>query len=89
MSGVLASLVKRSRHIPATWWGKVSYRALSMTYETQKLLCPLCGHELEEAEYLGSALMERFDWYLLRSCWTPLVEDGREVWVLKDKGGSG
>lgn len=86
MSVTLECENKRARHIPATWWGKLSYRQLSVTYEVREALCPLCGHELVEAEYLGSQLEGRFDWYYLRDCWMPLVEDGREVWVVSGKG---
>jgi len=89
MSVVLSLLKGRSRHIPATWWGLVSYRNLSMTYENHDSVCPLCGSPLRKAEYLGDRLDQRFDWYVLKTCWMPLVEDGREVWVVKDKGGTG
>lgn len=87
MSIILASKNGRVRHIPATWWGLCSYRALSMTYEVRESLCPLCGKKLEEAEYLGSKLESRFDWYKLKSCWMPLVEDGLEVWKIKGDSG--
>jgi hypothetical protein len=87
MSVILASKNGCVRHIPATWWGKCSYRQLSVTYETRKALCPLCGSELEDAEYLGSQLDSRFDWYHLKDCWMPLEEDGRVVWVVKGESG--
>lgn len=87
MSVVLTSPLKRSRHIPATWWGKCSYARLTVTYESRKSLCPLCGSELVEAEYFGSKLFERFDWCLLRECWMPAVEDGLEVWKIKGDSG--
>jgi hypothetical protein len=89
MSVVLAPLRSRVRHIPASWWGLVSYRNLSMTYEHVDSVCPWCGSPLHKAEYSGNRLDQRFDSYNLTTCWMPLVEDGRVVWHISDKGDSG
>jgi hypothetical protein len=88
---VLASKGRKIRHIPATWWGKLSYRQLSLTYEVQKAVCPWCGHELVEARYVGSAVIQldsrKSDFK--RCFWMPLMENGVRVWVVSDRGESG
>lgn len=88
MSQVLAVNTVRSRHVVVTWFGNCSYRRLKVTYEVRKMVCPLCLHELEDGRYFGSKVfaLDRNACDYVRDSWLPLVEDGREVWVVSDKG---
>ena len=49
---ILACAVK-SRVRGFVWFGSLSYRRLHITYESRKVLCPLCKHDLEPARYFG------------------------------------
>jgi hypothetical protein len=76
--------VVKSRVRGFVWFGSLSYRRLHITYESRKLLCPLCRHELEPARYYGSMV---FQYNTLKSdyttnFWAPLFENGECVWVL-------
>src|SRR4030065_390155 len=53
MSQVLAVKPVRSRRVVVTWFGNCSYRELKVTYEVRKMVCPLCGHDLEDGDYSG------------------------------------
>jgi hypothetical protein len=91
MSVVLVSKRRKSRHIPATYWGKCSYRELCLTYEVRKAVCEWCKHELVEARYVGSKVIQldsrKSDFKA--HFWMPLMENGVRVWVVCDKGESG
>ena len=88
MSEVLLSNAVRSRHVVVTWFGNCSYRRLKVTYEIRKMVCPLCQHDLEDGLYFGDKVFAKdknaSDY--VRDSWLPLLEDGREVWVVKDEG---
>jgi hypothetical protein len=80
---ISASLV-RSRVRGFVWFGTLSYRRLHITYESRRLLCPLCKHELEPARYFGSEVFQhnpmKTDYKT--NFWMPLKENGEIVWVL-------
>lgn len=83
-----SSVVRKSRHSVIFWWGNCSYSRLKVTYEVRKMLCPLCQHELQDGEYTGNKVFakDRKALDYVRDSWMPLVEDGREVWVVKNSG---
>jgi hypothetical protein len=66
------------------WWGTLSYRKLKVTIEKRVQLCPLCQHELVEAEYLGKQVINtvRGSYGYVRDCWMPEKEDGLDVWKI-------
>jgi hypothetical protein len=80
---ISVSLVK-SRVRGFVWFGSLSYRRLHITYESRKLLCPLCKHELEPARYYGTEVFQhdpmKSDYKT--NFWMPLRENGEVVWVL-------
>jgi hypothetical protein len=84
MSQALIVVSARSRHVVVTWWGSCSYRRLKVTYEVRKMCCPLCLHELEDANYFGSKVFskDRNALDYVRDGWLPLREDGLVVWVV-------
>jgi len=80
MSVVL--IVKKKHSRTGVWFGRVSYRKMKMTYEKKAVVCPLCGHELEDARYFGSAVIQtdsRKPDYRVKF-WMPLKEGGVVVW---------
>jgi hypothetical protein len=84
MSVILSVNTAKTRNVVVTWFGNCSYRRLKVTYEVHKMLCPLCQHDLEDGLYFGSKVFAKdknaSDY--VSSSWLPLVEDGREVWVV-------
>lgn len=88
MSQVLLVNAKRSRHVVVTWFGICSYRRLKVTYEVRKMVCPWCLHDLEDGYYFGDKVFAKdpsaSDY--VRDSWLPLLEDGREVWVVSQRG---
>jgi hypothetical protein len=66
------------------WFGSLSYRRLHITYESRKLLCPLCKHELEPARYFGSKVfqhnLQKSDYKA--NFWGSLCENDECVWYL-------
>ncbi len=84
MSQVLFANVVKRRHVVVTWFGNCSYRELKVTYEVRKMLCPLCGHDLEDGVYTGSKVFakDKKSADYVRDGWLPLVEDGRVVWSM-------
>ncbi len=88
MSELITIKAHRNRHVVVTWFGNCSYRRLKVTYEVRKIVCPLCLHELEDAQYLGSKVfaLDRHAIDYVRDSWMPLFEDGHEVWLISDKG---
>ena len=80
---ISASALK-SRVRGFVWFGSLSYRRLHITYESRKLLCPLCKHELEPARYVGSAVFQhnpmKSDYKA--NFWMPFKENGEVVWFL-------
>jgi hypothetical protein len=79
----ISACVVKSRVRGFVWFGSLSYRRLHITYESRKLLCPLCKQELEPARYYGS---EVFQHNPLKSdyktnFWMPLKENGEVVWL--------
>jgi hypothetical protein len=66
------------------WFGALSYRRLQITYESRKLLCPLCKHELEPARYFGSKVFQhnpmKSDYKT--NFWASIIENGECVWLL-------
>jgi hypothetical protein len=80
----ISSCVVRSRVRGFVWFGSLSYRCLHITYESLKLLCPLCKHELEPARYFGSKVFQhdpmKSDYKT--NFWMPLKENGEVVWVV-------
>jgi hypothetical protein len=76
--------VVKSRVRGFVWFGSLSYRRLHITYESHKLLCPLCKHELESARYFGSKVFQhdpmKSDYKT--NFWMPLKEKGETVWLL-------
>ncbi len=86
MSAVV-SLVKKKHSRTGVWFGRLSYRKMKITYEKVAIVCPWCGHELEEACYFGSAIIQtdsRKPDYIAKF-WMPLKEDGLVVWQLSPK----
>jgi hypothetical protein len=85
---VIVPLTKKCRSHTITWFGRVSYRKMKMTYEKMTVCCPLCGHELEDASYFGSAIIQtnchKSDYRA--KFWMPLKEDGVVVWQLSGGG---
>ena len=86
-SEVLVVKVVRRRHGVVTWFGNCSYRKLKVTYETRKMLCPFCGNELEDGDYLGCKIFakDRHASDYVRDSWLPLFEDGVKVWSVLPK----
>lgn len=80
----ISACVVKSRVRGFVWFGSLSYRRLHITYESRKLLCPLCKHELESARYFGSEVFQhdpmKSDYKT--NFWTPLHEHGECVWYL-------
>ena len=78
----------RRRHVVVWWWGNCSYRRLKVTYEVRKMLCPHCGHELEDGNYYGTEVFatDKNASDYVRDRWMPLLEDGLEVWVAHPEG---
>lgn len=80
---ISACLVK-SRVRGFIWFGSLSYRRLHITYESRKLLCPLCRQELVPARYFGSKIFQHdpmksdYKANFLAS----LNENGECVWLL-------
>jgi hypothetical protein len=76
--------VVKSRVRGFVWFGSLSYRRLHVTYESRKLLCPLCKHELEPARYFGLKVFQhnsmKSDY--VANFWSPLEENGEVVWFL-------
>lgn len=74
--------VVKSRVRGFVWFGSLSYRRLHITYESRKLLCPLCKHELEPARYFGSEVFQhdtmKRDYKT--NFWMPFKENGEIVW---------
>jgi hypothetical protein len=89
MSILLKNIVKKRKR-SVVWFGRVSYRKMKMTYEKKEVCCPYCGHELEDARYFGSALIQldpkKLDYRI--KMWMPLCEDGQVVWVISPKSHS-
>ncbi len=88
---VIVALVKKKHSRTGVWFGRVSYRMMKMTYEKMAVVCPLCGHELEDARYFGSAVIQidsRKPDYMPKF-WMPLREDGIVVWQVSPKRGWG
>jgi hypothetical protein len=85
---VIVPLLKKCRSHTITWFGRVSYRKMKMTYEKITVCCPLCGHELEDAYYFGSAIIQtdchKSDYRA--KFWMPLKEEGVVVWQLSGGG---
>ncbi len=80
----VVSLVRKKHTRTGVWFGSVSYRKMKITYEKVAVCCPLCGHELEDARYLGSAIIQldpRKPDYRSKF-WMPLKEDEVVVWQL-------
>jgi hypothetical protein len=83
---VVLPLVRKKHSRTGVWFGRLSYRKMKMTYEKKAVVCPLCGHELENAQYFGSAVIQT------NSCkpdyiakfWMPLKENGAVVWQLSN-----
>jgi hypothetical protein len=79
------TLKKRTRSV--VWFGRVSYRKMKITYEKKAVCCPLCGNELEDARYYGSAVIQldsrKLDYRV--KFWMPLYEDGILVWQISPK----
>ena len=90
MSQVLAVKPVRSRRVVVTWFGNCSYRELKVTYEVRKMVCPLCGHDLEDGDYSGRFVFckNKDSPFYVRDGWMPLMEDGVSVWrVVPETGG--
>ena len=78
------SITRKKHTRTGVWFGRVSYRKMKMTYEKVAVCCPLCGHELEDARYYGSAVIQtdsRKSDYIAKF-WMPLKEDGIVVWQI-------
>jgi hypothetical protein len=80
----ISACVVKSRVRGFVWFGSLSYRRLHITYESRKLLCPLCKHELQPARYFGSKVFQhdpvKSDYKT--NFWMPLKENGEIVWFL-------
>lgn len=78
---IIAQIV-RKRVRGFIWCGTLSYRRMHITYESRKMLCPLCQHELEPVRYFGSQVFQKnpskSDY--VSSFWIALREDGELVW---------
>ena len=60
---------------------------MKMTYEKKEVCCPLCGHELEDARYFGSVVIQldsRKPDYRAKM-WMPLYENGILVWQISSR----
>jgi hypothetical protein len=81
----------RRRFHVATWFGVCSYRKLRVTVEKLKALCPICRHELDDICYFGSKVFvtDRSSPDYKGSFFADLMEDGRVVWGVSVKNGSG
>jgi hypothetical protein len=80
----VVSLVRKKHTRTGVWFGRVSYRKMKITYEKVAVCCPLCGHELEDAYYFGSAVIQtdsRKPDYASKF-WMPLKEGGVIVWQI-------
>jgi hypothetical protein len=83
----VVSITKRKHSRTGVWFGRVSYRKMKITYEKRAVICPLCGHELEDATYFGSVVIQldsRKSDYRAKF-WMPLYEDGILVWQISPK----
>lgn len=71
---------KRTRGL--VWIGALSYRKMKITYESRKMLCPLCKHELEPHRYYGSHVfqLDSMKPDYKANFWSPLYENGELVW---------
>ena len=84
---VVLSLVRKKHSRTGVWFGRLSYRKMKITYEKKAVVCPLCGHELEDARYFGSAVIQmdsRKPDYIAKF-WMPLKEDEVIVWQLSPR----
>jgi hypothetical protein len=87
MSQALIVNAGRSRHTVLYWWGNCSYSQLKVTYEVRKQLCPFCGSELQDGDYLGKKVFakDRKASDYVRDSWLPLFENGVRVWHVLPK----
>jgi hypothetical protein len=74
------------RACPSIWFGTCSYRKLKVVYERKGHSCPLCLHDLVRARYLGENKFchDETSSLFKRNFWTPMIENGIKVWVVKD-----
>jgi hypothetical protein len=81
---IISACVVKSRVRGFVWFGSLSYRRLHITYESRKVLCPLCKYELEPARYFGSKVFQhdpmKSDYET--NFWASLYENGECVWLL-------
>jgi hypothetical protein len=84
---VLTFMKTKVRTNVVHWWGVLSYRKLKVTIENRLMLCPLCQHELKEAEYHGKEMINttKGTFGYVRDRWMPEKEDGLEVWKIVEE----
>ena len=78
----ICAVVVSKRVRGLVWTGVLSSRRLTITYETRKMVCPLCQHELVPARYFGNRVFQhdvmKLDY--VNNFWVPLYENGERVW---------
>jgi hypothetical protein len=75
----------------ATWFGVCSYRKLKVTYEKEKLLCPICQRECVALRYCGCQHIEteKYSWDFKPNLFLPMNEGHGDVWVEANEGDFG
>lgn len=87
-----ATIVKGAkRDTVTTWFGVCSYTKLKLKKDDRlsRNICPICGHDLEDAVYVGEGQpfgLRGFDCYLVREWEEPFLDkNGSPNWMPKPK----
>ena len=70
-----------------TYFGVASYRMLKVEYVKEKVVCPVCQHDLELVRYFGEKVfcLDRNSPLFRSFIYTPMNEGKGDVWVVAGK----